>query len=561
MRTPAQALLWGTWRLSRWEILLRVAGMSILGCAGYYVLTHGLLVWIADGTMEDPTRAAAGIFLYFAVLLSVQFASWTGGRHYTADPGFPFFLGFARPVSTPLLVGLPMAYLACVSMGVYLIPTTLARILFDAPIPLWNMALAVALATTLFNAIWWSIKHLLLRVLVLSAALAVSGLLVFHRWIIPAVGSDSLAEVNLDFALTAGRALGGFALGVLAFFITTVAVDRQRHGQFVQFRALRNAADSALNGLFARKAAFRSPERALFWFEMRRTGGPVLVASLAASLVYLFIVWTLAQSGQFPPEAAVDLSLVLLAILPIAVTVVSIGQASIPSQRHGHFCMPTFDATRPIGNGKAAALTFATVISTCLLSLALALLFVAVGAELLAGPQALLQELKPIGNEVPLFFWTHGILLLTAYATAAGLLLSGGLAVQFRGGLAWATFLFCFLLVGDVLLAVQDARQHWQLLWFWRLHAWAAALLLATGTAYALHRACASGDLHKRVLIPAVFLWTLFLASAAVLFWHLLRYVPGQVPSCLIAWCLATLLLPLAPFATLPLAIAKLRHQ
>ena len=142
MRSPAIALLWESWRVTRYEFLLRIAYMLAIG---------GVAVGVSRVFVDAADIIATVALLMLLIIGSFSTASLSA---------FPFRLGFVRPIPTWVLVAVPMLFVSIGSAFVYVIPVTILNSLTDTPFPVFPAAALVALVVVLFAASsWWSNNH------------------------------------------------------------------------------------------------------------------------------------------------------------------------------------------------------------------------------------------------------------------------------------------------------------------------------------------------------------------------------------------------------------------
>lgn len=349
MRTPVAALVWESWRLTRFEMGLRIAVAIIGGGAPLLVASAAASL----GGMTAATRAnvadvagAASLFIMAFVALPfwLCIALLKGGRILDGGkPGFPFTIGYPRPVSTGCLVGVPMTYFAIAAAAAYVIPATVLGAIFGyafplAPIAAWLVALSFAQAATG----WWTHSK---TVQLAGNISAVAGCM----WLI---GRQTNGEVQppaqwpTQFALSLGDygVIGSIAVASLVLAIASVA--RQRHGDALIPVEGTGAAwlPRWHVELFRFPCPTSTPARAQSWVEIRNTGAPVLAAGvgLAVAIPALLAAvtgWTSAQLLALSPAILAPLLLLRLGI----------GNVFGLRQRPGRTDAGTFDVSQPIG--------------------------------------------------------------------------------------------------------------------------------------------------------------------------------------------------------------------
>src|SRR5262245_25758948 len=105
MRSPAQALLWETWRVTRDAAGVKLAS-GLVG--GLFVLS----LTAAFASPENLTKSLDSSAVVAMVLLVLpHFVGWISPITLNGvKPGFPFHLLYTRPVRTSVLVSVPLAY-------------------------------------------------------------------------------------------------------------------------------------------------------------------------------------------------------------------------------------------------------------------------------------------------------------------------------------------------------------------------------------------------------------------------------------------------------------------
>ena len=155
MRTPIAALLWESWRLTRGEMAFRMA--LALAVGGMILAAARALGRVSGG---DPAEMAklvdfgAVITLFLIAFIAMPFwfgiALLKGGRPSDGGkPGFPFTMGYPRPISTGLLAGVPMTYFAVAAAASYVVPAVVLGALFGYSFPLAPVAAVTPASCTI----------------------------------------------------------------------------------------------------------------------------------------------------------------------------------------------------------------------------------------------------------------------------------------------------------------------------------------------------------------------------------------------------------------------------
>jgi hypothetical protein len=141
VHTAGQALIWELWRISRWDLILRALGWSVLWVAIFCFLETG----------RDGLEPIAGSTLLMLLGTSMYSGAWMQ-TFENRRTGFCFPLGYSQPISTRVLVAVPMAYIACTSVLSFWIPAALLRLLFGIPFPLLPTATLIVTVSALRRA-------------------------------------------------------------------------------------------------------------------------------------------------------------------------------------------------------------------------------------------------------------------------------------------------------------------------------------------------------------------------------------------------------------------------
>ena len=301
LRSPAIAILWEIWRVTRVEVAWKVAFGTVGGLA---VLALFAAVAPADDAKRYEDIMDNGAVLAMTLLVLPHLAGWlsmaklNGGR-----PGFPLHLHYTRPVRTAVIVGLPMTYLTAVSWAIYLVSALLLRVISGYPFPLLPVAVWIA-ALTLALAATWSARAI--PVLVMLFAAAKGAVTAMHR----------LTDFPHGFRLV--RLFKAVADDI-RLPAHRLRVDRpdwhgiiRRHGRRSHATASRRRMAGGspaqrgglwdwLVNLFRFPCPTSSPTRAQLWLDLKSNGLPVLTIGLALAIVILLLS---AVSG--PIDAAIN---------------------------------------------------------------------------------------------------------------------------------------------------------------------------------------------------------------------------------------------------------------
>ena len=242
---------------------------------------------------SDPREA----YVVFMLLVGVATLAWVSMLARTAGRGFPLTLAYSRPISTWLLVAVPMFFLAFACAATYALPAAALRLAYGAPLPVLPVAVLLAAGAALFCAGGWFIRSNAARFAVTVAFVVGLGpaLRLLKPWVAtpvaafpPPLTTDSVQLSATDYALIA------LAVGI-AYVICVRGVNGQRHGDGIAPAAAAAAATASTAATKGMVEHFRdfalalvrvqcptsSPLAAELWIEMKSRGLPVLAIGIA----------------------------------------------------------------------------------------------------------------------------------------------------------------------------------------------------------------------------------------------------------------------------------------
>ena len=493
MRTPIQAMLWEIWRVTRVEVAFRLAVGIIGGLTA--VFWHA-----AIATPDNPKTSEFGAVVAMIFLVFPHFLGWLSLPRVNSNrPGFPLRLLYTRPVRTPVIVGLPMAYLIVMSSVIYLVSAFLLKVLSGYPFPLLPVAAWIAALNAAYLAMLWPARNRVGEMLGTSV--------VGMAWIIFASQRLTSFEDGFDwhdspklwptiFAFPITDYALVVLIGLASFGVAVAGVTRQRH---VFAPASAPWVPGAgfpewLVNVFRFPCPTSSATRAQVWFELKSRGLPVLTIGLMfAMLIPLLFAVSYAieaASSDGLPEIIAS-SLVGLASMFFLIMLVFGG---------GAFGFRAIEATQPYGSAGLAGLKV-LVRSVCWLAS-----LIAVGVSLWTSFAVIpLDSTGKFGSkikiaDVPLSSWVHSIESAVAALTGYELL---ALAVVVASG----------IVVWVATLAVLGA------LWnrYFRRVNIAASLLLLSGLALALLALAGRDGIVSILLVDALISATRWIAAGGVI--------------------------------------------
>ena len=554
MPTPTHAMLWELWRLSRWEMAQRTLGPAAL---------WGGALFLLGGAGDGVGATILTIPIFMLTVMTSMFSSLWMDNFDNRGRGFAFYLGFTRPVSTWRLVAIPMTYCALTTALCYLVPAALLRAVFGLQLPLFPVAALITAACAVFIMAVWSPRGRLTRTFSLIATTLAFFALVIFGMMKNELEPD--AFLNAKFLLEQFRFSAAHYLLLLAVFagaiaVTTIAVDRQRHGERWMDAQRTLTRMRVLSPRLTRNHPFASSRHAQFWFEMRRSGLPLLQAGTASALALLVTMVTLSATGALSGKSPLPVWILVLLLSPPAFTL--IGAEWLLGLRHkqGAVALATFDATQPMGNGELIAikmLALAAGVGASWLAMVLA-----AGAWLLCwsdGPtlHRISELMAIIATVSPLWGACAICKLLVTFVAAQAAVMAGGLFTALHPKVMAA--LVCSG-GGYGLLALWDAKHGWALRPFWDAHAWALAITLIVVTIVFWHRTLSQKFLSRSHFVALLGVWILYAVATVALGQRLIPSIP-PIPASATAMAYASLLAPLTAVAAATLALAAHRHR
>ncbi|HIJ74933.1 MAG TPA: hypothetical protein HPP83_12610, partial [Candidatus Hydrogenedentes bacterium] len=285
MRSPVWTLLWARWRFTRRFVFLLIPGMVVAVCLIYLTLSFATMWFPVRGALRTPEDRDGLVAFYILMLMGM--ACVTTGFGETQVPGFPTH-GFSLPVRTAVLVACPMGFGVLCTALTYIASAWVVSRVTGLGLPLWSMALFLATITVGLQTVNWSLGGQTRRIF--AGALVITALCtwLFLQW--------GFLKDPATFAARPSFSIGSylFLTSICAVFVGLAipSVDRRRHGEESRMPGPADLIYAAVRRLHWPVSAYRSPEQAQFWFEMKRFGvflpimnGAVLLAILLVSFV------------------------------------------------------------------------------------------------------------------------------------------------------------------------------------------------------------------------------------------------------------------------------------
>lgn len=557
MRTPIQAMLWELWRTSRWELLVRIS----------FYCCFILLMSRLKGGMDTSVGSGEGEVLRGLVMLMLIAGSMFSMTWLTAldnhQTGFSYRLGFARPVSTTILVLIPMLFVISAAVVSFMIPAALFAAFTGISIPLLALAPIVGSLVSCYAAATWAPTTMVGKWTALIAVVvaSTSSYAVFHiqrndpePWIL-AMGKAGYFVLPWHYYLMFSVA------SLIAFAATVIGVDRQRHGDDWE---ISNVFGAGVRRRLARSKAhatkpFANRFTAQCWFEMRRFGNKMLfIAALVSLIVFGFVC---VGSWLYPGrDTAPVVWLGSLLIFPLVNQLIGADGAGGLRCKHGSTSLPAFDATRSLPNDLLITIKLFVIAACSLVGMLLMATAATVHSALVGNWSTwamLAKTLLALGSDVNVLWLSVGLSTAALFYFGWGSMqLAFVLWVAIYPGRYLAAIIIGIL---HIALAVWDAENGWVLQRLWTAEGYIVAVAIFFGCILALRKALISGYLGRHLFAGALCLWLVYISSSIGLYF---RFVPGgAIHPAVLALGVSMLFVPLAATAAAPLALASHRHR
>ena len=539
MGTPAVAVLWESWRLTRRRLLLVPA------------VTASCLLWPAKGSPAFVLMVFAALGMAFSLPM------------FGTGAGFPLSKAFARPIHTWVLVAVPLGYVGIAAAACYLVPVAVLRAFTGEPFPLTSFATLIGTVAVLVAASAWFTRDTALRTGAAIAAYLIAGLM--YKLLDPFRDAGHFPlEVGPRLCQLSGAGYLAVTLFVVCIYLVLVwAVGRQRHGED-EVPAPRAATDDpgASRGdiltwirntcadLLRWRCPVSSPAAAETWFELQYYG----IAVLAIGLLLALCVPLLLSLGN-AHRSGIPLAFAASTVLAPLLAAVS---ASIWNRhRSARFPVSAFEAARPVGTAQLVGLRL--LVTTACVAVAWLFIIVSFWVSLpllsdmypLQSPAALAQELARrygmrLASVVAVSF--------TLLATLFGLLAALRAFVSLYGWRIWSGALALVVYALSMAIGVSRGLVGGAVI---GVHIWAVAIAIPVGTLFVFGRALSGHVLTPRQALVAALAWAVF----AALYLDLLHPLDVLGASAaLAALAFASALLPLLAVALAPWSISLVRH-
>lgn len=543
-----RAQLWELWRLA---FIVRIGG----------TLAY---LWLFTLLPDDVTNDLQGSVHFAVVFASLMSGLWL----YRDDPrslgGFPFALGYTRPIPTRWLVAVPLAWLFISNALIFLALTWATEMVLSWDIPQLPTLPGILMGTALVALMSWCTTGQAEREI--AATIVCSGGL----WLSIESGGllDPLSEESGNSFLFHAPGLPACAvLLVGSLFATSLCI--------LSVRLLRSGGRASLLGgrsLFQgpsrsgveRFEAFRSARHAQWWFDVRRSGTRARAIVLGGLACMLLSSWGAFLYGD--DSLAALLWGLSIGVTPSALLGVTVNSMLGFKNYLYDSRLTIYEAIRPVTVSQNIRQKLVLILTITLPGWAA----IALGASVTAAAlhpgflSDLSQVLSPNSN-LFLFKVAGAIGGITILATATCivlslLLMSWGYVVPRLKEHPVVCWVFAVVVAVSLALPVVEALSGWELTGIAHACQLLWGLFFIGATAWSLWRAQREGFYSLPWLCCAAGVWALLLATLA----GAARYAGAELPDLTpytTVLVVGLLTIPLASVAWAPLSLAALRHQ
>lgn len=549
--TILRVQLWELWRLTWLDLLFRIGG----------TLAY---LWLFTWMPEGVTDYLQGIVLIVVIAASLVSGLWLTSYDRRSQGGFPFALGYTRPILTRWLVAVPLAWLFISNALIFLALTCAAELAYAWSIPQLSMLPVILTGTALVAVVSWCTTGQAER----ETAATIVGTVALGLVIVAADLLDPLTEgagVGVVFYAPSLLASAVLLAGtLLAIYLCIVGIRLIRSGGRASLLGGRSLFQGSSRGGVEQVEAFRSARHAQWWFDVRRSGNRARAIVLNGLAVMLLASWGATEFGAESIMAILWAASVVIA--PLALLGVTVNGVLGLKYNGADSRLAIYEAIRPVTVSQNIRQKLALILAITLPGWAVIALGASVSAVLLNPGllRDLSQSLSPSSN---LFLLRAagaigGVsLLATATCIAFALLLmSAGYVAPRLKEHPVACWVFAVAVAVSLALPVAEALTGWKLAGIARACQILWGAFFIGSTAWSLWRARRERLYSLPWLCCAAGAWALLLAALA----GAARYAGAELPDLTpytTVLVVGLLTIPLASVAWAPLSLAALRHQ
>lgn len=544
------AMLWELWRVSRFELMIRLVSVS-----AFILLVFSFSTEFHEGQLL-VIRGVMVVLLGISCVFSTTWMHDLDNQH----AGFTFRLGYTRPISSLQLVIVPMVYSVVTSVAGYLVCALIAQVILGQPLPLLGPSLIFGCIICLLTCVTWSSTHAAEKIigLFLTVLAIICALLVRHE-LRPGDEPILLAMGDVEyFDLAWYECLGLVLTSVLSVALTVVAVGRQRYSEGFRWNVfwsflpslfpasvlqmlLRNRCWVACKEWIGHREGprpFRGAVVAQWWFDLRRTELLFWVACVWCACVLAFVVITPLFNESWGGAHSPRLWLGATFFSPLIYQL--LGTDPVVGLRHkqGSTELSLFDATRPLRCDQLIAIKLLVVAGRSLFGFLLMLSVAAIHATA-AGQwhhwnemgQAMISAVQQLAagewgkspenvgkstfaaGQLSVAWYCAGLgNLMLLYFSSASLMITLVLCVARYSKLMAG---FSIVVVIHACLLFWDASHDWPLSWLWRTYSYLVPISLIMASLCAMKIAIYAGYLSWQYFLAVFCFWSIYIATAS----------------------------------------------
>ena len=545
MRSIAVALTWEFWRRSRWWIFSAIIVMACITT----------LMYGRTSSLNAKTHAKIHyitLFYEFICFACLIFSSQFDRKNKRL--GFPAHL-YVKPTQTWVLVGWQMLLPAVTIVLLYLVSVGCVRISLGVTWPLLGPMLLLAAAVACTQAVFWSMVGFhVLRFGTCLLVLAELQCWQFSRY--GAIeGYPNTSRLNeMWIGITFGELLTLVSCLGAAYIVAVIGVSRDRRGDCVGWPGFWGRLDCVRDLLPGRQKPFNSPGAAQFWREWHEKDWLMPAASgFCVAGIILLNIFGISDANV---TILLFVQLFQIGLCGPFFAGLIIGQCGRKSK------IDDFKATLPVSNSKLSAMILRPGAAGILSALAIyiaGLLFM-IGWFFMVGEGE--TVIRGWHNFIDAVHDDNTLLLVAVGIIIAWGLMGLGASMTFMGRpwLLWGlTLVICS--IGPIFIAL-DTLHALNLIplgivpALWSSAPWTIGTCCLFGTAWAFLAARRRYLIASKTLCLGLGVWLMLCISVGFMLF------PGKGPELSsIVLAMGLLMLPVAPLATAPLALAWNRHR
>ena len=553
MKNPAQAIFWELWKTTRKELLLKFAYIS--------ALMSFLIIMPLGKDFSGPQQLVINgiIVLVIAICSASMSTCWI--QLDNTNNGFVFRLGFTRPVSTRMLVLLPLLYTVSCAVISYVLPVVIGNIFLSDPVPIVGpAALVAAFSAGMLMATWSPATHINRFICLFLFAITFIAI-VFLRHSFDTSGEPLLMALGRGgYYLLPWTILFAIVFVVVSWIVATCCVSLQRRGdRLLDFSSIRNWLSPPQSG-FVQAAPFSSPLMAQMHYEISKSAKRVLLFAVFFAIAGVVFV----TAGKLLFNEAQGVGVVwcgFLLLSPVVFQILASESAIGVRVKQGAVQYSVFDATRPFTNDQLIAIKLMTI---GLVTFAgwLVVAAIAIPGFLLSVDLQLLQPtfdaISAYIGQVEWYWWLGvAVVLCLFYIVSGATMLAVGLWLPTNSKKLIG--ITGFLYLSMVLAFIDMASKSWSLSLLWEIYGYAYVGLVGFFLVRVFRTAIRDGSLATPLFLLSGGLWLIY---ATLVFRYGVDLLPAEkmpLPGILAAY--ASVFLPLVAILATPAALAQHRHR